>query len=376
VNLTRKNVKKLIQKDDSKLKGTIFIPTDPVSGSDASLQSRTRLKNALQSIEAHVNYDKKELKPVVDELARLEKDSNFWEYQDNGLALFFDSEGYEYFKLPVALPEAVFLLDRYIASPLLIALESNVSFYLLDVNLTRPRLFYGSGGKLKQVEVDLMPGSFEDEVGRDEYLRQLQHQTGGVSGFHGHSEEEAINEDTRRYLKKIAEATERHLQDKDEPLLLAGTENRTGNIKIYLSYGHLITDSLHGNYEKHNESQLADEVYERIKRYFDKQTTQLVEELTNTAPEYVVIGTKEVLEAAISGRVGSLYLPVYRTTADINSNTNSNSNSNHKILLELPSDVNSFDGMVVEVFNQGGKIIALDGENYPEFSEAKALCRY
>jgi hypothetical protein len=368
VNLTRNNVKKFIQNNSGKLNGTILIPTDSVSGSDAAIQNQTRFKNAIQSVETHVNYEKKELGGVVKKLGRLEEDANFWEHQENGLVIFFDAENYEYFKLPVALPEAAFVLDKYITSPLIIAVESTFSFYLLDINLSRPRLFYGSEGKLSQVEVDLMPGSFEDEVGRDEYSRQLQHQTGGVSGFHGHSEEEAINEDVRRYLKKVAEATERYLQDKDEPLLLAGTESRAGNLRKYLNYPRLIKDSLHGNYEKHSESQLADEVYERIRKYFDNQISNQVEEVMGAPPELVVVGTKEIVEAAESGRVKSLYLPIYANSGKIN--------LDNKVRLELPSDINDFDNVVVSVFNQGGQIVAFDKETYQDVPEARALCRY
>jgi hypothetical protein len=368
VNLTRNNVKNFIQNNSGKLKGTILIPTDSVSGSDAAIQNQTRFKNAIQSVETHVNYDKKELGGVVKKLGRLEEDANFWEHQDNGLVIFFDSENYEYFKSPMALPEAVFVLDKHITSPLIIAVESTFSFYLIDINLSRPRLFYGSAGKLRQVEVDLMPGSFEDEVGRDEYLRQLQHQTGGVSGFHGHSEEEAINEDVRRYLKKVAEATERYLQDKDEPLLLAGTESRAGNLRKYLNYPHLIKDSLHGSYEKHSESQLADEVYGRIKKYFDNQVSDRVKEVMSAPPELVVVGSKEIAEAAEVGRVKSLFVSIYTNTGG--------ANLDPKSLLELPGDINDLDEVVVSVFNQGGQIVALEKESYPEIHDARAICRY
>jgi hypothetical protein len=96
-----------------------------------------------------------------------------------------------------------------------------------------------------------------------------------------------------------------------------------------------------------------------------------VEELAGSPPELVVMGKKEIEEAARSGRVATLFLPSYSLTKDSN-----RPGEDDKLILTLPADINEIETMVQTVLEHSGEIIAVEIGGYEVLDVPKALCRY
>ncbi len=357
MKLGTQNLSDIINSHKGKLKASIYIPTDP----QKSTQDRTRLKNALQTIRNDVSYDERELGVVIDKIyEELIDNDDFWNYQDFGLAILFDSKGYDYFHVPFEITEAEYLTDHFVISPLVITASADTGFYVLDVNFTNPRLFMGARGNLVEVDVKSMPKNIESAIVRTAYKN---HSLGG--------EDNALNEDQKRYLQMVADAVGEAIIYEDRALLLAGTSNRTGNIRALLKHNHILPETLVGSYEKADTEKIYQDSAEVVRLALRKERDTAVEALGNTPPELVAMGTKEIQIAAETGRVDTLFMPTYRLTED-----SVRASDGEKIIIELPADIESIERTVMSVIEQSGKIIAVEIGGYDILPEPKALCRY
>ena len=357
MKLGNQSLNDLINNHGGALKATIYIPTDP----QKSTQDSTRLKNALQVIRNDPAYDDRELGESMKQVyTDLVDNAEFWSYQDYGLAVFFDRDGYEFFHIPFEISEAEYLTDHFVISPLVITASADTGFYVLDVNFTAPRLYSGARGSLVEVAVPSMPKNIESAVNRSSYKN---HSLG--------DEDNAVSADEKRYLQMVADAVDQALVYGDRALLLAGTTNRTGNIRPLLQHAHVLSDTLVGSYEKATTEQIYQDSVQVVRDALRKERDDAVEALANAAPEFVVIGTEEIREAASAGRVDTLFIPAYRLTED-----SIRANDGEKIVIELPADIEAVESAVTSVIAQSGQVVAVEIGGYDGLQEPKAVCRY
>jgi hypothetical protein len=361
MKLNAVNVQKILKQKKGSLKVSIYLPTNPHSNAQSIEQDRTRFKNALQIVRNHHAYDERELGKTLDKVyAELYENMAFWNYQDFGLALLLDANGYEFFHLPYEVTEEEYVSDHYIISPLLVMASADTSYYLLDVNFTKPRLFSGARGTLEEVTVPSMPDSFEKNAGRDWYKN---HTLGNEDG--------ALSADENNYLKEIAEEVFKLIKDDSRPLLLAGTTNRTGNMRKVLKYKNVLQATLNGNQEEATTQELYESATPIVRQELRSNIDTAVAKLENAKPEFVVMGRAEIEEAASAGRVETLFLPTYKLTND-----SIRKNQSEKLIVELPEDIEDIETMVSAVLKQSGEIIATEIGAYKTLTQAKAICRF
>lgn len=365
---------KLIESQTDGIVGSIYIPTHLDSSVANTRTDRVRFKNALQAIKRLPNYTEAYFKKVMDELEKLHDDMEFWNHQDLGLAVLFNDQSFEYFKLPFEVSERYYLTDHFVVSPLLIMEAVNTNFFVLDINTTAPRLLFGSGGILVEVNKDNMPGSLEDEVGKSEYKKQLQHQRSGTSAYHGHTEDDAVDDELRRYLKLVAGSVDEFLRERNLPLLIAGTDNRVGGIKKELKYKYVLEHSFSGSVERLNTTELYGVVADSIQEYWELVRDQRVHQLQESAPGLVAVGRQEIVDITRQergGRIDSLFLPIYRLTRD-----NVRAGDNRSLVIELPDDIEDIEELAASVVSTGGKLVPVEIGAYEFLDVPKALCRY
>lgn len=282
---------------------------------------------------------------------------DFLRYQDYGLAVLFDRDGYEYFHLPFEITEAEYLTDHFVISPLIVMASADTGFYLLDINFTKPRLFSGSRGSLQQLEVANMPKSFDAEMRRTKFKN------------HGLGKEDnALADDEKHYLQMIANAVNENMPLHHRALIIAGTTNRIGHIKPLLQNNHIIEPGLIGNFETTNNDDLYNEANYLLRPALQKERQDIVNKINNTEPSLLLVGSAEIEEAAQHGRVDLLAVPSYRLTTDT-----VQQNEEERAVLELPADIESIESMVRSVVEKGGSVAAVE---LGSISEPKAICRY
>ena len=370
----KKRVNELLKNPPSGVAGSIYIPPHPSSSSPNVTADRTRFKNALQYIKKHDNYEHAQLDDSLKKLEVLYEDMEFWKYQDQGLSVLFNADSVEYFKLPFEVTEAHYLTNHFVVSPLLILEAIDTTFYVLDVNVTQPRLFRGTRGQLEEVNKNNMPGTLEDEVGKDEYKKELQHRSSGVGAFHGHTENDVVNDEVRRYVKILTDVVDRFMSDSQAPLLIAGTDNRVEVVKKELQYAQIVEQSYVGSVEYLSGAELYKKVSEHLLHYLQNVRQTAVKKLQEAPPKLVANSSEEILKVTKSqtnGRVEALYLPVYRLTKDT-----VQPGDNTAFIVELPENIAPLESLVKAVIGQGGEIIPVEIDAYEKLSGPKALCRY
>ena len=367
-------VTKLLNKRGGGLRASLYIPTHPASNSASIAADRIRLKNAIKHIRHHEAYNEPELHKSLVTLEKLYDDIDFWKHQELGLAIFLSKNDITYIKLPFEVSEAVYLTDHFVVSPLVIMNAVDTSYYVLDLNFTTPRLFRGAHGKLTQVNQANMPGALDNEVGKDEYKKHLQHHSGTDNAFHGHSPEDIVDDEIRKYLKLLAGAVDTYLLDKHSPLLLAGTPNRVGNLLKQLRYKNILAEHCEGSAERLNAAELYNVSTHIIQNHFAERTREAVARLNSAAPQYVLQGASEITQVASSDmgiRIESLYLPIYRLTKD-----SVRPGDNTSIAIELPDNISATEALVTSVISQGGAIIPVEIDAHGFKKKPKALQRY
>ncbi|MEO6760993.1 MAG: hypothetical protein ABI220_01285 [Candidatus Saccharimonadales bacterium] len=365
---------KLLKDKKPGLVVSIYLPTHPKSTPDNLTADQIRFKNAIKRVRHHVNYNGTELDKALEQLDDLLANLTFWKYQDHGLAVFCSAQGVDYFKLPFEVEEAEYITDHYVVSPLIIMEAASTRFYVLDLNFTTPRLFLGAHSELADIGQDKMPLSLSDEVGKDEYSKHLQHHPGGDYAFHGHSPEDTVSEEARRYLKKVASAVDKLLVGHHSPLLLAGTPNRTGNLRSLLTYKNILPSSYEGSAERFNPTELYSASAKLLQEYFNGRQETSVSRLASAAPKFVAVGLSEITELATSAggaSIESLYLPAYRLTKD-----SVQPGDNTSLVIDLPDDIETVEPLVTTIKQQGGQIIPVEIGAYDFLDQPKALRRY
>ena len=138
---------------------SIYLPTH-VAGREIR-QDPIRLKNLLSAAAERLaaTWRKPQIEDFLGSAEPLVGDEEFWRHQQQGLAVFLAPDFNRIHKLPIPVPEEVFLGDHFHIKPLLPLLEDAGSFRLLTISARRTRLYHGSRWEFAEdEELDLPQG--------------------------------------------------------------------------------------------------------------------------------------------------------------------------------------------------------------------------
>jgi hypothetical protein len=364
------NLTELLKNDTPGLKLSFYQPTHPASSEQTIREDSIRFKNALQTMRLDEAYDVA-LDGTMDTLRTLVDDIEFWKYQARGLAVFADEKGYHTVQLHYDVTEAYYMQEQFQLSPLVLADSLSSNYYLLDINHTRPRLLYCSPSSCSELVIDGMPGSLESETKDVEYTSQLQHQSGGVGGFHGHDDSSALQDDVHKYYRAIVTAVELRLAGQSDSLVLVGVENRVGQIRKMLSYAHTLDDYVEGSGEAMNEQMLHNKSIKIIEQSNSEKRRNTIHAFQETNPALTAVGDDKINEALLTGRVATLLIPAFILTTDT-----VREGYDAEIVLQLggQSDL-STELLIRSTLRQGGAVIAVAEDSF-EDDRLRAVCRF
>lgn len=368
MNVDDTTINDLLQTNTLGVKLSIFQPTHLANNGPSIQEDTTRFKNALQAIKAHEAYDESVVGNTMQSLEALLDDAQFWQNRTAAMAVFADAEGYEVIPLATEVTEAYYVQDTYQVGPLLLEANLGSTYYILDINHTRPRLLEADASTATELLLKGMPGSFEEMTENVEYVSNLQHQSGGNSAYHGHSDEAAIRDDTLRYYRTICSAIEDFLMDHTEPLVLVGVQNRVGAIRQLITYPHALDEYVEGSGEAMNEQQMHDATLPIVQQLMGQKRDQLIEKFVTSDPTIALVGSEEIMRASEEGRIDTLIVPAFRQTADT-------VREGYEPALVLHSETETSEDLVRKVLGQGGKVTAVDMESF-EDERPRALCRF
>jgi len=357
---------------------SIYIPT--ARGARDTRENPIRFRNALRRAEEGVEelgLSEEAREGLLSPLRGMVDDHDLWQHQESGLAVFRSGQQIRTYSLPFEPEELCTVEDRFHVKPLLSLYTTNRSFWLLELNLGRTRLFQADQYSMTEVDLD-DPVSLEDAVGEDVEQQMLQYHSGRAAPndpiYHSQGEGEGAEKKTEisAWFTRLRDSVERRVPQQ-EPVILSGVEYL---FPLFRAVTHLtIADTgVRGSVETSSQEEIHAKAYEIAKNDLG--------EILERAEENIGFLEKagrassdleEVVVAAADGRVATLYVSRDdhcwgRFDAEQRS-------------VEIYDDERTgaddlLDRAAVETYLKGGRVFVVPPEELPNGGKLTAVYRY
>jgi hypothetical protein len=363
---------------------SIFMPTHRV-GREVQ-QNPVRLKNLLGEAKQKLverGMRSPEAEQLLEPAQALLDDTDFWQHQSDGLAIFAAPDQLRTYRLPLPFEEQVVVNNRFYLKPALPLLKEDGYFYILALSQNEVRLLRGTPYHVDEVEVEGLPQSLAEALKYDEPEKQLQFQTGTpdirgerAAQFHGHGVgEDDKKERLRRYFQQIDKSLQPLLQNEQAPLVLAGVEYLFPLYREANSYSHLIEPGIEGNPKLLSADDLQAQAWAIVRPILQEAqqaARDRFEQAINTG-ESASKNIKEIVPAAHYGRVDTLFVAVGQQQWG---RFDPMTGVVHLHQEAEPDDEDLLDMAAIQTFLNGGTVYALQAEEMPVSTGAAALFRY
>ncbi len=366
---------------------SIYMPTYR-AGAETQ-QNPIRFKNLIRQAESNLvdyAFSSTEANKFLEPALQLDQD-DFWQHQDEGLAIFIAEGFYRFFKLPFSVNELVVVADRFHLKPLMPLLTGDEEFYILALSQQRVRLLQASRYNVEEVEVAGLPESMDAALQYDETAKEGQFRIstskGGTNNsfqhsgtFHGQGspDQDDVKRDILQYFHIVDRCLHEILKNKHAPLILAGVEYLLPIYQEANTYAHLMEAGITENPEILKPEELHAQALSLVEPYFsqaEKQALDHYHELQNTGKTSSDL--QEVIPAAYYGRVEQLFVAV-----GVQQWGNFDPQSSE---LEIhpdtqPGDEDLLNSAAIQTLLNGGEVYAVPPDEVPGEAPLAAVFRY
>ncbi len=263
---------------------------------------------------------------------------DFWDHQGEGLAVFFQENFEQMFRLPCPVPEQVYVGEEFLLRPLLPQRHVDQPYTVVALTWDDGKLYSAGSETIEEWKNEQFPFSRPDLVALRESEEQLQYSShqkpsgsgGGINTamYHGHGEgEQKLDADRQHYLLHAAERIAAVRKQVEGPLLLVATEELSGHLP---QSAHEAFDAVvPGSPANSTPGELFRRTREAANRCAaEEESTRLDQLGTALANQQGSKQVEEILPAAFDGRIATLivhpdqtvlgqYDPTSRTVADV-----------------------------------------------------------
>lgn len=271
----RERLKELLEEPEGPAV-SLYLPTGRSSSeADADrLRFRAALDRARELLTAEQGEGGDEA-ALLEDLEPLTRDTGFWRYQADGLAIFVAAGFQRMYRVPTQLPELVVVAPTFHTRPLLEYLQAPDRYWVLGLSRKQVRLWEGSAAGVTPMDLRALPDSLTDALGFEferDYEFVHKKKTGGSRGergrgghtpvFHGHGAE---HEETEAELKKFFRAVDEGLQEllKDEigPVILAAVNEYHPIYHSVSGLDNLTEEGIQGSVTEWDEKRVHEEAW-------------------------------------------------------------------------------------------------------------------
>jgi hypothetical protein len=363
---------------------SIFMPT--LRAGKETQQNGIRFKNLLRQAEERLGdhgLHQQEARTLLKPAQELMDNSEFWEHQLDGLAVFVAKGFCEQFRLPLDLEEMVITGGQFHLKPVLPLLTGDGRFYLLALSQNKVRLFRGSRQSIRELELEQAPTSLAEALRYDDPEKHLQFRTSEpskqASMFHGHgggSLEEQEKDQILRFFHQVDAGIHEHLAGKESPLVLAGVEFLHPLYREANSYPHLIKEGIRGNPDEARAEELHEEAWEIVEPFFQKAREDahtIYKELEGNDPNRVSAKIDEIVSAAVFGRVDTLFVARGACQWGV---FDAEANEVHLHEETEPDNVDLLDFAATHTLSNSGTVFVTENGELPANAPVAAIFRY
>ncbi|WP_026379602.1 baeRF3 domain-containing protein [Afifella pfennigii] len=371
---------------------SLYLPME-VRGAETQ-QNPIRLKNALtraRDLLEEAGVGGRTIKQLTDEAEARIEDFDFWQHQDQALAVLIDASGIDWIKLPGEVEELVLIGERFHLRPLIRIFADPGTGHLLCVTRDFARLYDLTRHDIRPVEVKGMPdgydkfrgmSEFEGNVGFHANAAGSSARGGGASGvpqYHslGPSPDEQAEAEFDSYLGEVARAVDRHLAGRAQPLMLAAEPRTLGHLAAKLHYREVAAEHLNVDPASKRETQLHEAAWPMLERHVDSGRAEALERLRarlgDANAEGAMRDIDAIARAAVEGRLEAVFIA---RGAHLWGRYDGDRHRTELLEREAPGAGDLIDFVAVSALNAGGAVYSLDGETAEEIGPVAALARY
>lgn len=365
---------------------SLYLPTER-KGAETQ-QNPIRFKNLVRNVEkqlAEKGLEKPEVAEMLEPLRRMVDDHEFWQHQEDGLAVFRSADLFETYPLPVRFSETAMVSDHFYLKPLFTLFRGDGRFHILALSLHNVRLLAATRYSVREIELgDEVPRSLVEAVGEEIEEKHIQYHTGskvtqggGSPVYHGQGggEKEDQKQEISQFLHRLDNALKKLLGDRGTPLVLAGVDYLRAIYRETSDHPNLLEEGISGNPEKLRPEELHEKAWNVVRPL-------LIARREKDAARYSEMAAagkgssalEEVIPAAFDGRIETLFVARgQRRWGSFDTQTR------ELRLFEEPRNGSDdlLDLAAVRTFMNGGTVYALEGDQLPEGAQpVAAIFRY
>ena len=358
---------------------SIYLPTHRAV--PETLQDPIRFKNLLRSAEEQAlaaGARPAEAKALLAPGFELLGNSDFWEHQLDGLAVFAAAGIFRSYRVPLRLDEAVLVSHRFHVKPLVPLVTEDSTFFVLALSQNQVRFFEGTRDTVGEIELEGVPPSLAEALKYDDPQQQLQHHAsapGRAAVVHGHgSGIDEHKDNLLRFFRQVDAGIRPRQRGQRAPLVLAGVEYLLPIYREASTYPHLVDEGIPGNPERLSGEALHRQAWSLLEPRF----AQVLEEPVGRYRQLAGSGKTStdvavIVPAAHHGRVEVLFTTrnaqqwgTYDPAAD-------------RVQLLPGAEAGGQDLLdlaVVDALTRGAAVHVLEGPRMPEPVSVAAIFRY
>ena len=381
--ISKDDLRQLMQAED-KCCISIFMPTHPDTAQME--QDQIRFKNMIREAEKRIHDMEVPAKSKTHMLAkgrRLLQEISFWRYAADGLAVFWSSERFQPYRLPLKFEELLVAANRFHIKPLLPLFTSDGRFYVLALSQNEVRMLQCTRFSVMAVDLPELSGGLQEVLKYDDTGKAFQFHTGTAGGgggrrsamFHGHGVGvDDAKEEIGQYFRQVDAVTRKILQNESAPLVLAGVDYLLPLYRSVSGYSNLVDGSIQGNPDGLSAQTLQAKAWEIVQPYFTKSQEDACARLQQYAGTGLASGDlREIVPAAVQGRVEVLFVARGQQC------WGALDSAGNQVKLQGEAAAGSEDllnRISVETLMQGGRVYVVQPDQVPLEGSAAALFRF
>jgi len=364
---------------------SLYMPTHPI-GSEQQ-QNPIRLKNLLTRVKKDLSeygVRKPDIEGLLQPAEELLLDSNFWQHQGEGLAVFLSNNFFRTFRLSAKFEELLIIANNFHIKPLLPLLSNEGKFYILAINLNGIKLFLGTRDTISEVELTGIRTNMEEALWMDEPERHLDMHTAssstgrgaGSAIFHGQGIRDEDKTNILRFFHYFDQELSTLLKDKSILMLPAGVDYLLPLYREANTYNNLLEEALIGAPEKLTIKELHKRAWQIIEPIFKETQRRAIEqfnELNGQQSNLVTSDLSTTVKAAKFGQVGTLFVPLGIQK------WGRYDPENNKVLQEpepTPENEDLLDFAAIHTILNSGQVYAVQSAELPGDGDLAAILRY
>jgi hypothetical protein len=305
-----------------------------------------------------------------------------WQHRGHVFA-FFGAPGFtRIFRAGGEMESSVHVDDHFHILPLLPLVTDEEKFFVLALSQNAVQFFEGDANELREVSLNGVPKNLSEAIGIEDAEHAVRFHSGNLGSlgikqagmYHGQGgKPETIKEDLRQFVRQIAPAVDKRLNGEHAPLVLATVAATVPMWREVSRYKFLLDDFVAGSPDHVRRAELHSKAWALVQPALAGHRKWCEQRLLEAEGAKVISSLRDIVPAAISGRISALFIDCLR------SRWGQYDPANHAAILHSerePGDQDLVELAVVETMRNGGDVFDLRPEEGGAGSSAEALLRF